>query len=577
VTLIFCIQIFHLNDCFKNNINASILKVDLLLLQEPAMTHPTDVDVLIVGAGPTGLTLACLLAQYGVKFKIIEKNKTITERSKALGVQARTLELFEQLGITENALNLGHPAMGLDLVVRGKLRLNIDLQTYGVGMTKYPYMLILEQRKTERLLWDKLKAYGGEISWQHELIDIKHHPDFVTATVCHFEKIETIRAKYLVAADGARSRARSLLQLPFEGDTYENRFMLADIALDWEFSREHITLCLSNKGFAGFFPMVGTQRYRAIGILPDKFPEDADQHFNEIAQDIQEQAGIPMKISNPEWISTYKIHHRNISKFRLQRCFFAGDAAHIHSPAGAQGMNTGIQDAFNLAWKLEMVLSGNAHDPLLDTYHQERFRFAKRLIRTTDRAFSLVTSRRWDLKFIRLYALPVILKFVTSIESLRCLIFKTVSQTGISYRKSKLSFQCFVRDSKFKAGDRFPEGMVMGEAIACECNDGLFHAFIVGSPQSQLAIARHLLKYFGCKIKIHTLAKRSDIHAILLAFGIHKDGIVLVRPDRYVAYCADELLEEHMTEYLDKFFIKRPEDEKRTNYDNLSDEEILSL
>src|SRR5437868_7753177 len=154
------------------------MNVDLLLLQEPSMTHQTDVDVLIVGAGPTGLTLACLLAQYGVKFKIIEKNKTITTRSKALAVQARTLELFEQFGLAERALDQGHIAEGLDMVVRGKLRFSVELATFGGGMTKYPYLLILEQCKTEQLLWEKLKFYGGDIEWQKELVELEQHPEF---------------------------------------------------------------------------------------------------------------------------------------------------------------------------------------------------------------------------------------------------------------------------------------------------------------------------------------------------------------------------------------------------------------
>ncbi|WP_413289152.1 FAD-dependent monooxygenase [Bdellovibrio sp. HCB337] len=512
------------------------------------MTHQTDVDVLIVGAGPTGLTLACLLAQYGVSFKVIEKNRGITERSKALGVQARTLELFEQLGLAQKAVDLGHPAKGLDLMVNGKRKVNIDLQIYGKGMTEYPYILILEQSKTESLLLEKLQSLGRDVDWQTELVDLQQHASFVTASVSHYEKIDTIKARYLIAADGARSTIRTLLRLPFEGGTYENRFLLADVALEGPIHREHITVCSSREGFAGFFPMVGEGRFRVIGMLPDHVSEKADQDFELMKSEIRAQSKLNVQISDPRWISAYKIHHRNVVSFREQRCFFAGDAAHVHSPAGAQGMNTGIQDAFNLAWKLWFVTSGWAHDKLLDTYHEERFPVARALIRTTDRVFGFVTNRGGFVSWLRLKMMPLVLRLLLKNEDFRKNAFAKISQIAIRYRKSSLTEQNFLSEGMLRAGDRF-----------CHPSpDGFFHAFVVGCPEAQESVAALLERYFRGQVHVHTLNKRLDTSTILQSFGIFKDGLILVRPDGYVGYCAEGLDMSALPRYLDRYFI--PED-----------------
>jgi 2-polyprenyl-6-methoxyphenol hydroxylase-like FAD-dependent oxidoreductase len=510
------------------------------------MTHQTDVDVLIIGAGPTGLTLACLLAQFEVSFRIIDKNKTITEKSKALGVQARTLELFEQLGIAEKAVSMGYPAKGMDLIVQGKRKATVNLDAFGKGVTKFPFMLILEQCKTEQLLLDKLNNLGQEVEWQKELVELNQQAQSVTATLTHYEHIEEIRARYVVAADGAKSTVRTLLKIPFIGGTYENRFMLADVAIDGPISREHVTLCLSQYGFAGFFPMIGEDRYRAIGIMPDRLA-GVEENSAQIFSEIKRQSRLDLKISDSHWISTYKIHHRSVSQFQKQNCFFAGDAAHVHSPAGAQGMNTGIQDAFNLGWKLQLVLRGQAQEKLLKTYHEERFPIAQKLIRTTDQLFSFVTNPNYFMRRLRLFMLPSTLRFLISNTHTRTYIFKLISQTGIRYRKSSLSEQNFLSEADFKAGDR-----------SCHISpDGCFHAFILGDPRAQEQMTIMLEKYFEGKIRVHTLNKSLDITSILQDFGISRDGLVLVRPDGYAAYCAEGLDGVALKKYLDRYFLSK--------------------
>lgn len=521
------------------------------------MTHPTDVDVLIVGAGPTGLTLACLLAQFGVKFRIIEKNHTITERSKAIAVQARTLELFEQLGVSEKAVEQGHPAEGLDLVARGKIRASIDIREYGRGLTKYPYMLVLEQSKTERLLLDKLESFGKKVEWKTELVELAQHPDYVAVATAGGDKIETIRAKYLVAADGARSTVRTFLHLPFVGGTYESRFLLADVQVQGHVSRRHISLCFSRQGFAGFFPMYGSDRFRAISLLTEAIGEKLEGDFEIIADEIQKQAQLPLSISDPRWFATYKLHHRSVVHFKEQRCFFAGDAAHIHSPAGGQGMNTGIQDVFNLAWKLSYVLAGRAQEKLLETYHEERFPVAQKLIRTTDQIFSFATDRRAFFRWWRLYLVPPLVRLASKLNFVRKFVFKLISQTGVDYHGSSLTHQCFSSKGVLRAGDRF---------CLSGSQDGLFHAFLVGGQEAQKHAIEVLEKFFENKVKLYTLDKRPDLQSILQSFGIFKDGLILVRPDGYVCFCADSLDMNLLLKYLNRFYLlKGARQDKRSD------------
>lgn len=512
------------------------------------MTHQTDIDVLIVGAGPTGLTLACLLAQFGVSFKIIEKRKSASAQSRALGIQARTLELFEQLDIAEKAVALGYPAKGVDLMVQGKLKCSLDLKSLGKELTKYPYLLILEQHKTEQLLLEKLNSLGSDVDWGHELIEIQQHPHSVTAILSHYERVEVLKTKFLVAADGAKSRTRSLLKLPFIGPGREDLFFLTDVAVEGALSREHVTICLSREGFASFFPIRGgANRFRTIGIWPEKENEKASAEFEKVAREIKRQAHLDLKISDPRWISFYQTRYQAVSRFREQHCFFVGDAAHIHSPMGAQGMNTGIQDAFNLAWKLQMVLKGRAQEELLNTYHEERFPVAQNLVRNLDQFLNFLASPRFFTRWLRLFIFPLAFRILVKVDSFQVYLFESISQIGVRYRKSNLSEQEFLSEADFKAGDR----------CIPPKTDGRFHAYLVEGPREQERIVEILEKYFETGIKIHTLTKELDVPQVLQRYGIFKDGLILVRPDGYTAYCAENPDPKSLENYLNRYFIPK--------------------
>jgi 2-polyprenyl-6-methoxyphenol hydroxylase-like FAD-dependent oxidoreductase len=362
--------------------------------------------VLIIGAGPTGLMAACQLKRFGIDCIILDKKDGPTRESRALVVHARTLEIYEQMGIATEAVQEGEPVKQVQFIVHDKLRMKVLFGTIGEGLSPFPYLLILEQNKNENLLYDYLKKCGGEVLWQTELITITQDESGCYADVSRNGEAIRIEADWVIAADGGKSAIRHQLQLPFEGDTYEHIFYVADTKLEWPWGHEALSVYLSKQTFMALFPMKGESRFRIVGILPLEFQNEQPEHFEQLIPYLQKQVGVPLQISDTAWFSVYRVHHRCIENFRSGRVFFAGDAAHIHSPVGGQGMNTGLQDAYNLAWKLAYVINGFAHPKILDTYNAERLPFAKQLVRTTDRAFTVVSSDKWYNQFTRFSLIP---------------------------------------------------------------------------------------------------------------------------------------------------------------------------
>jgi 2-polyprenyl-6-methoxyphenol hydroxylase-like FAD-dependent oxidoreductase len=515
------------------------------------MSEPIKTDVLIVGAGPTGLNLACQLVRHGVDFVVVEKNEGVTPFSKAIGVHARTLEIYEQLGLAREAVERGSIAGKVRLLAGGELRGEFNLSDVGEGMSPYPFVLMLEQSKNERLLYDHLKSRGRDVLWNTELESLSQTEAGVTAEVKTAAGASlTIEAKYLVGCDGAKSPVRHALGLSFEGSTFERTFYVADAEVDWQFGHDALTVSLSKETFVLFFPLKGEKRYRIVGVFPDEFAKDeGDVLYEEIEARIKQEAELELDMHDVEWFSTYKVHTRHVSSFDEGRCFLAGDAAHIHSPAGAQGMNTGIQDGYNLAWKMALVLKGEAGEKLLDTYNEERLENARNLLRTTDRMFQLAAGPEWFLAFLRTNVFPAVAGFLFSYDAVKRFVFPLVSQIGINYRHGSLSRHAGDEDFKVKAGDRMPYFLVDGESVYDRLRQPKFHllAFTgeTGSAQASEAASPN--------------SDLIDFNAIPLspqveqAFGTDRPFNVLLRPDNYIGYISSGPPSGELKAYLNDF------------------------
>lgn len=518
--------------------------------------------MLIVGAGPTGLLLACQLALRNVPFRIIDKTDDHTMQSRALVVQARSLEIFEQMGIAQEVIGRGERARTVGLIVNGRRVFQLPVGTVGERLTAYPYLLMLEQSNTEALLTGLLDRLGHAVERKTELLGFDDTTDGVTATVRHGDGAEEIvEAGWLVGADGTHSVVRQGLGIPFSGKTYDQSLFVLDCEVLPRLPRDAMYVVMSEQAFTGFFPLTNG-RSRVLGTVPPGLEGRETITFDDVATGFDRRVRMPIRLQNPAWISLYRSHHRVVSSFRKGRCFLAGDAAHVHSPVGAQGMNTGLQDAYNLAWKLALVVEGRADSSLLDTYHDERIGIARRLVRTTDRAFNYVNSQHPLLKAARLSLIPLILPFVAPLalrqRFLQETVFRTISQIGIHYRDSVLSQDApdaGLRRAALRPGDRVPyvpqrgtfpgsQGLTTGTKFHLVCFSG------AAAGSSSHHVAENALAGFADLVDVHQVPLTRETVSLYQAFGVDQAGFYLIRPDQYVAYRGRAVTPETPQAYL---------------------------
>src|SRR6185437_3895461 len=382
-----------------------------------------DTEVLIIGAGPTGLVLGLWLARSGVRVRIIDKTAEAGTTSRALAVQARTLEFYAQLGIADEVVAAGRKMLAANMWVKGKRAAHAVFGEMGVGISPFPYALIYPQDEHERLLIARLAEAGVQVERQTELLRFEETADGV---VGHLQRLdgteenstESCTAAYIAGCDGARSTMREALGIGFPGGTYEHMFYVADVQASGETMNGELHVAMDRTDFLVVFPLKGERRARLIGTIRQELESQADKlSWEDVSQRVLEWIRIDVKTVH--WFSTYRVHHRVADRFRKGRVFLLGDAAHIHSPVGGQGMNTGIGDAVNLGWKLADVLKGRASPSLLDSYETERIAFARRLVATTDRAFQLASSDGPIARFVRIHALPAVLPRLFTYRSVR--------------------------------------------------------------------------------------------------------------------------------------------------------------
>jgi 2-polyprenyl-6-methoxyphenol hydroxylase-like FAD-dependent oxidoreductase len=497
-------------------------------------------DVLIVGAGPTGLVLALWLTRLGVKVRIIDKTAEPGTTSRALAVQARTLELYRQLDLTDAVLKLGHKVPAVNLWVKGEPATRLPFERIGSDLTPYSFLHIFPQDEHERLLIERLQALGVSVERRTELASFTEKDGRVLAHLRGPEgREEGCEASYIAGCDGARSTVREVIGTGFPGGTYRQLFYVADVEAAGPPINGELHADLDEADFLAVFPLAGQGRARLIGTVRD---ERADRADTLKFEDVSDRAIKHLKVDvrKVNWFSTYHVHHRVAEHFRKGRAFLVGDAAHVHSPAGGQGMNTGIGDAINLAWKLAWVLAGNAPDKLLDSYEQERISFARRLVATTDRVFSFVTAEGRIADIIRTRVAPVLIPTAMAFEAAREYLFRTVSQITLNYRDGPLSVGAA---GHVHGGDRLPWVSIDGRDNFEPLAAMNWQVNVYGSAGAQLT------DWCAChNVPLHVFDWRQEHEAA----GLARNALYLLRPDTCVAladasgapdvlerYCAD--------------------------------------
>jgi 2-polyprenyl-6-methoxyphenol hydroxylase-like FAD-dependent oxidoreductase len=514
------------------------------------MTSPAhdETQVLIAGAGPTGLVLALFLARQGIRPRIIDPVAEPGTTSRALVVQARTLEFYQQVGIADALLQGATRFTGINLWAAGRKMAHIAIGALGTGLSRFTYMTVFPQDEHERLLIDQLSALGITVERGTSLQSFEESRDGVRVQLTRADgSVERCDVRYLAGCDGARSKVRERFHTTFQGGTYDRLFFVADVVATGPVADGDLHLALDESDFLAVFPMKGRGHARFIGTVL-KAPADGDAalKWDDVSHHIEERMQVTVETVN--WFSTYRVHHRIAGQFRQGRAFLLGDAAHIHSPVGGQGMNTGIGDAVNLAWKLAAVLNGSGPARLLDTYQPERIAFARRLVKTTDQAFTIVTSNGPIARRVRLDIVPRLLPPLFEFAAVRRLMFRTISQIGIRYRSSALSTGSVGR---VHAGDRLPwVAPVAGAPPA----DNF-------TPLSSLDWQVHVYGAAPGDTTAACAARGLALHVFpwdpaIAGTGLERNALYLIRPDGYVALADRAASRVTLERYLDDWQVR---------------------
>ncbi len=493
-----------------------------------------DTQILIVGAGPTGLALALWLTAQGVKVRIVDRTEGPGTTSRALAVQARTLELYRQLDLAEAVVARGHQTPAVNLWARGELQTRLDFTRLGEGMTPYPFLHIFPQDEHEALLVARLGEMGVAVERRTELIAFEDDGAQISARLRGPDGAEeSCEAAFLAGCDGAASLVRRTLGIGFPGGTYRQIFYVADVEASGAAINGELNVDLDEADFLAIFPLAdsgsGGGRARLVGTVRGERAAEADSlTFADVSGRAIEHLKLTIEAVNR--FSTYHVHHRVAASFGAGRAFLLGDAAHIHSPAGGQGMNTGIGDAVNLAWKLAAVIKGCAPEELLASYEAERIGFARRLVATTDRAFTLATGEGPVADLLRIRVAPLVLKTAVSIEAVREYMFRTVSQITLNYRGGPLSEGSA---GKVHGGDRLPW-------VAPAAGEAAFGNF---APLKAIAWQVHVHGAAEAALRAWCEGRALSLNVFAFtaaheAAGLTRDAAYLIRPDTYVAAVA---------------------------------------
>ncbi|MRX73933.1 hypothetical protein GJU40_17505 [Bacillus lacus] len=515
------------------------------------MKDTLHTDVLVVGAGPVGLAIANELHHFGVNCMLIDKEKSISTKSKALGVMPRTLELLERLGLDREFTKKGLKAQTFHVYSGEKELVKLDLSDK--LHSKFPYVLMIPQNETEDILYRHLKRQGGEVLWQTTLTEIEEMSSHISVKIKRNSGASgMIAAKYVIGCDGVHSTVRKKAGLTFQGKALEQQFSLADLKVEWNLPRDEVFAFVKDGEAAAFFPMKDGQ-HRVV------FTSDEDELTSITLEEIQsviERVGPSgARVHSPTWKSRFRIHQRMVESGKAGRVFLAGDAAHVHSPLGAQGMNMGIQDGVNLVWKLAFVLHYHAPQQLLSTYSEERVPVWENVLKRTELGTKMILSDNSIFSAVRNYMAPKI----SSLQLVEDFAVTTLSQLNVTYQNSSLSKgkRRFMGSRKLQAGERIPN-VTLGDGeqlISYLSGKGLL-LLLFTDGHSQVEQIKQMLKSFSTPVSIITPGNSGASTSLEQQFGIAKEGMILIRPDGYAGFVSDEASSEDLEKYLRQHFWK---------------------
>ncbi len=464
-------------------------------------TVSVDTDILIAGAGPVGLFLANECARRGIRFRIVEANASQSEYSKALAIFPRTLEIFDMAGLADPFLAVANRVTSVALTTHDRTLAHMQ---FSPDESPYPFVAMVPQNVTEQLLAQELHRKGCTIEYETSFVTAVDHDDYVSVTLSRQGQREDLTARFVVGCDGAHSAVRHVLNLPFEGAEYTDLFLLADVETNEALPSDQLQLCPSESGPLAIFPM-NAHRRRIVATVANK---DGEAPSLEVVQNLlKERAPSGIQAQSLHWSSYFRIHHRQAAKLRVGNMFIAGDAAHIHSPFGGQGMNTGLQDVWNLVWKLDLFLRGHGNHALLDSYSAERRPVIKQVIETTDFMTKVMSTPNKLAQALR----NTVLTMVSRLAPFQHAFVERLSELGIAYQGSPIV------DG---AGKRHFDDSIRG-------GKGILSRFILLVDDEAEPSTKDAAKNLAT----------SQEETLDLRFA-PQSGLTLIRPDGYVAYSA---------------------------------------
>jgi 2-polyprenyl-6-methoxyphenol hydroxylase-like FAD-dependent oxidoreductase len=538
-------------------------------------------NILVVGAGPTGLTMAAALARHGVVPRVIERAvDPPADRSRAIVLQARTLELFDDLGIVREVLDEALVVSAANVFTQSGGRGTITIKPEWIDSV-YGRFVTLPQDETERILGGLVARSGVTVERGVELIGFEDGPTSGTAVLQHADgRVERMEADYVLGCDGAHSAVRHFAGIDFPGSMYPDECLLGDVQMRWRLPDDQLSICPAADGVLLAFPLPGEHHFRIIMILPATAqPEDrhldAEEFLAQLRRMVPPVGGAvdDPTVLESRWLTRYRLHSRGVPVYRKGRAFVAGDAAHIHSPAGAQGMNTGIQDAYNLGWKLALVARGVVPPAVLDTYHTERHRVGELLLKSTDRMFAVLAGGGRVGLAIRRFA-PALGIRILGVPVIGKRIARFVSQTGIRYRDSALSTEAHGTGRLPRhaphAGDRAPDVELGYRHHVSDLLRGPHHSLLLFGGRSTALIerfselAREVAARYGDLVKPVVIRlpnaqpPRGEVDERGAAhdrYGADPGAIYLVRPDGYIGFRGAETDTEPLRAALRTRFV----------------------